>query len=923
MENKKKQEEILERLLLLMSYDQKKTFSENLSKIKKDLQKEQKEPSNNLYYDLEVIKQPGGRTTKIPKFENSKKIPCKTNQEFWTKVANEKIPQEKRKEFLNKITKETSVSDSVCAFNTPDGKTWVYNYQWGTTGTSAFIPNHYYYAQKGKNDSYYFEKDYVKIKRGVNDFAPEDAEQITKIKANPNIGIEGPFDVSGNLLPKNVLKIEDTQNPKFLKWRIYNNSTEPMSFNNISIKNLPIQYQDKLKWDKKKVLDENGEFLEVFLELTYKQDEVEKPKENTNAVKQISTSANSKLNEQNNEETQSNLQSFEGKIKLPVQAFALDVDTNLGNTGQNVIIDESPEVKYKTTSRVLKDRALNRKSVYGEKEVPEGYSPFTYDEYLQRKSELEKFIRQYGESTPTGIAITPKVLNSMSPDIKNYYNELQSRLTALGYSSKFPKGITPEDKTLFFDNKNKFKKELEELESQLEQLKDSYYIESTDAMGGTYGDYNSQMYKDKDYIELTQRIEKLKEELKVLNYRYGYDDRSWFDKFWDDYGLTIQIGLAILTAVLSFGATAPASGGFIVSMLVRAGVTAQAAARMSNAAKALSALDTYMNVGLGTYFAIKGDGLNALMSLFFALLPKIHTLYGKIGDYFGPKISQETAERLQKLFANTPINSQDDLNAILAQMSNAEKKYVYAFMKTPDNVIADALKAAQDDMNRIAAAEGKQAAETLQIPLGSSSKLIAGGKLVGTLAIDYAIIKNIEHMYDAVISKVNCFCRAKNGKPCNSQQNTPEGRKGTIEDFEKYKFDCLVSPEERNQWRSYLSKLTPAEFENLKNLLNFIALNTTPQGQVVIEKAIIKNGVSENTLKTVKTFQVKEAIDKLKKSGVDPNEAIDDFIKELERQANLDQNKPLDVPIEMVTDDKIKSEQIDNSGIPQNVPIEK
>jgi hypothetical protein len=120
-----------------------------------------------------------------------------------------------------------------------------------------------------------------------------------------------------------------------------------------------------------------------------------------------------------------------------------------------------------------------------------------------------------------------------------------------------------------------------------------------------------------------------------------------------------------------------------------------------------------------------------------------------------------------------------------------------------------------------------------------------------------------------------------------------------------------------------LSKLTPAEFENLKSLLNFISLNTTPQGQVVIEKAIIKNGVSENTLKTAKTLQVKEAIDKLKKSGVDPNEAIDDFIKELERQANLDQNKPLDVPIEMVTDDKIKSDQIDNSGIPQNVPKEK
>jgi hypothetical protein len=256
-------------------------------------------------------------------------------------------------------------------------------------------------------------------------------------------------------------------------------------------------------------------------------------------------------------------------------------------------------------------------------------------------------------------------------------------------------------------------------------------------------------------------------------------------------------------------------------------------------------------------------------------------------------------------------------------MSNAEKKYVYAFMKTPDNVISDALKAAQDDMNRIAAAEGKQAAETLQIPIESGSKLVAGGKLVGTLAIDYAIIKNLEHMYDAVISKVNCFCRAKNGKPCNSQQNTPEGRKGTIEDFEKYKFDCLVSPEEREQWRSYLSKLTPAEFENLKSLLNFISLNTTPQGQVVIEKAIIKNGVSENTLKTAKTLQVKEAIDKLKKSGVDPNEAIDDFIKELERQANLDQNKPLDVPIEMVTDDKIKSDQIDNSGIPQNVPKEK
>ncbi len=340
--------------------------------------------------------------------------------------------------------------------------------------------------------------------------------------------------------------------------------------------------------------------------------------------------------------------------KLPEQPWSY-YEGKLGNL-------ETQESQYKSDlTNWLKANDINqyynmvRKSPKG-LDVPKGFSPLEYDEYRSKIDPIVKQIEslnkpRYRTSGPYDTTIIP-----LTKEEQNKLANLRLQRDNINkeyYNEDFPNGISKEQKkqlelwkgALAQYYKPLIAKEVKDNESlQKNNSKlDALYVARPKLVGNTYS------------MEYHKKLTDLK---KVFGYEH--DNRSGFDKFWDEWGTVIQIaGGLILTAVI------PELGIPLLTL------------------RNMMVADTVFNLAIASYQTSRNQMENAAGSVIFAILPHLNIF----------KVPSAIAESISKKIAVAPLKTSSDLAIFMKTMLNEEEqKWLTTILKSDKKTLENATK---------------------------------------------------------------------------------------------------------------------------------------------------------------------------------------------------------------------------------------
>jgi hypothetical protein len=331
-------------------------------------------------------------------------------------------------------------------------------------------------------------------------------------------------------------------------------------------------------------------------------------------------------------------------------------------------------------------RYQNRLSKSG-KEVPKGFDPDRYDEYLAKIGPIQQQIDTIEKKHKSN-------WNILKPNFGpggywnqkelNYYNNLKQQLTNITneYSNnEFSYGITNEE----LEQYNQRKKEITvEYEKEVNEIKGKYGSYDLDRADNTRT-YNQTAYaelppenntlkqqRDQELYQLQQKYQKNLMELDVV---FGKDDfgkdvsmfGQSFDKFWDKWGGAIQTVGNIAVIALSGGIA-----GMVEGVVGAVGFTFT-----SGVLRAIApyAVDATFNALVGTYQASRGKNENAVISFLCAMIPFIS--YGRnVG-----KVSIEVAEGLSKKVAVGKFDTKESMEIFIKALT-PEERYIFRDVMT-------------------------------------------------------------------------------------------------------------------------------------------------------------------------------------------------------------------------------------------------
>jgi hypothetical protein len=348
------------------------------------------------------------------------------------------------------------------------------------------------------------------------------------------------------------------------------------------------------------------------------------------------------------------------KINTPlpkVESNRITVGTNLGNVV--FILNYDYSESYKKVLEAQENHTAGL-SIPGGRRVPEGYSPFEYDEFLEKLKKLtqtcpnlkDAYDRRLNEQSVIGAPNYGDTRSAFNPNederkvfaCNSQYKKLQSEY----YNEKFPQGITKEDLV-------DFNKEKTGIDGKIQTFESSHMVMQNREPYSYYFDKNrlSPSLK-KEYDELLKQKEGLEK-------NYGYDGRNMFDKFMDSgWGQLAQLGaIAILTIA-----------GFV-----------------TEGATWVVAADMLLNLGLGSYYVARGNVREGLLFFIFAGMGKLHGIYEAILPKIGRTIAGESLEGLSKSIAmklaGVSLDSQVALNSFMySVLTKSERKVFRAMLST-------------------------------------------------------------------------------------------------------------------------------------------------------------------------------------------------------------------------------------------------
>lgn len=270
-----------------------------------------------------------------------------------------------------------------------------------------------------------------------------------------------------------------------------------------------------------------------------------------------------------------------------------------------------------------------RKTPGGVDEVPEGFSPLDYDEYLAKRnvllSQKNKSVNRKGQN------IIDKQLLDLDKEYKN---------------NNYPKGISKQEK--------------KELDSWLKAIDDYYGPQIKSCNQKNKIDfYKSYLTAAKDNTRVANNLPFGTSPCDDLTYQYrtkrrdmmayyGYhrENRNDFDKWWDQYGTWVQVGGTLLLMI-----TMPMLGAASATTLLA---------------------DAGLNVAIAGYEASRGKFADAGVSLLIAALP----IYG---PQFG--VPAKIGKSISLKLASAEIRTSADLAKFMVTLTEDESKWFKYLME--------------------------------------------------------------------------------------------------------------------------------------------------------------------------------------------------------------------------------------------------
>ena len=350
---------------------------------------------------------------------------------------------------------------------------------------------------------------------------------------------------------------------------------------------------------------------------------------------------------------------------------------------------------------------VNRKTDSGI-DVPKGFNPKTYNEYLSKQSIVQNQI--------DGIESKHK-MGYWSQKELNQVNNLKQQLVDLEKKYKNPNfSYGLDEKSL--EQYNRMKKELDDLYLPKFKILQQQIKNEEDIYVKKYGVRKTPMVQDAtrnlkfDQLKPKQKCEQFiegtpqrtlcvlqsdyDERRKKLDFSFGKDDWSKnigmfgqdFDEWWDKWGTLVQVGGNILFLVLSGGMVTVIRGG-----MAFAGEAFAIELASSGTLKAVTpyVMDSIFNGTVGTYQVSRKQDAEALMSFVCALLPFI-----SFGTNVG-KVSVKTSKDLSLKIAKLDLDSQPKLMAFVETLSQEEKSLFRDVYNLPRQAIKQGLDRVIED----------------------------------------------------------------------------------------------------------------------------------------------------------------------------------------------------------------------------------
>jgi hypothetical protein len=415
----------------------------------------------------------------------------------------------------------------------------------------------------------------------------------------------------------------------------------------------------------------------------------------------------------------------------------LTIDTTIGKITVEVKYDYSESQKKQMQAIQNFNKGL---SVPGGKKVPEGYSPFEYDEFLQKLNKLTQTCpnlkRTYNKLNEQSVIGAPNygdTRSSFNPNdeekkifaCNSEYKKLQSEY----YNEKFPKGVTKDDLKDFNTDKTKINQEILNWQNSHKKFHKAKYV--SDEFGVREKIQEEGYWFDEKLLTSSEKEEyqELLNKMEQTYANYGYDQRGSFDKFMDSgWGQLAQFGAIAVLAIAGF---------------------------FTEGATWAVAADLLLNLGLGAYYVSRGNVREGLIWFCFAGMGQLHGLYNYLSSSIGRKLAGETLESVSKSIASklvgVSLNNQVALNSFMYGVLTKNERIVFRGMldtlkKNPE-VVEKALENFAKEI-----AKGRNVYRDISF-LNAMKLKPAAGKFIKNTFIDLAVtIPLVQNGYDKLKS---------------------------------------------------------------------------------------------------------------------------------------------------------------------------
>ena len=320
------------------------------------------------------------------------------------------------------------------------------------------------------------------------------------------------------------------------------------------------------------------------------------------------------------------------------------------------------------------ERYHGRKSKSG-KNVPKGFNPDLYDEYLSKEQSIrKKATEMLTKSKQTG-----------DPKDKQQYDNLVKQLDNLKkeYSnSEFSYGITKDELNQYNQKKKEINDYYGNMLKTIEGGNNSQSLFEPIKKDNTFIPKNINIPNKIDTSNQYNLIKKeWSEQLKTLDLLFGKD--NWtkdvsilgqeFDRIWDKWGSAIQIIGNIAIIAVSGGIAGVVEGAAgAIGFTVSSGAVRAAAPYVT---------DSVFNALIGSYESSRGKNEEALISFLCAMVPYV-TYSKNIG-----KVSIETAEGLSRKIILSKFDTKESMDLFIKSLTPEERYIFRETMSLPKEMI--------------------------------------------------------------------------------------------------------------------------------------------------------------------------------------------------------------------------------------------